>query len=145
MLSKDEVHARHEIYLETYAKQINIEALASIDMVKSLYIPAVIEYTTELATSIDVLDGISVAAPVQQDILERVNTLLGLAYKKLVILEKAVTKAQGIRSVDKQAVCYRDEVFTAMNALRKDIDALETLTPRALWPVPTYADLLFNL
>src|SRR5205823_5404489 len=45
VLTKGELHSRYEIYLEQYAKHINIEALASIDMVKKQYIPAVIGYT----------------------------------------------------------------------------------------------------
>jgi len=32
-----------------------------------------------------------------------------------------------------------------MRALRNEIDALETVVPRDMWPVPTYADLLFKL
>jgi len=32
-----------------------------------------------------------------------------------------------------------------MADLREDIDTLETLIPRKLWPVPTYADLMFKL
>jgi len=32
-----------------------------------------------------------------------------------------------------------------MSKLRADIDALEMLVPRSLWPVPTYADMLFKL
>ena len=32
-----------------------------------------------------------------------------------------------------------------MKTLRTDIDALEMIVPRELWPVPTYADLLFKL
>ena len=32
-----------------------------------------------------------------------------------------------------------------MAALRMDIDALETIVPKDMWPVPSYADLLFKL
>jgi len=32
-----------------------------------------------------------------------------------------------------------------MADLREDVDMLENLIPRKLWPVPTYADLLFKL
>ncbi|MBU0650755.1 glutamine synthetase III, partial [bacterium] len=42
VLTKEEIHSRQEIYLEHYSKQINIEALTAIDMVKTLYVPAVI-------------------------------------------------------------------------------------------------------
>ena len=45
----------------------------------------------------------------------------------------------------KKAEAYRDNVFTAYTSLREDIDALEGIIPSDLWPVPTYADLLFKL
>ena len=34
VLSRKEIHSRFEIYVEAYSKQINIEALVAIDMVK---------------------------------------------------------------------------------------------------------------
>jgi glutamine synthetase len=40
------------------------------------------------------------------------------------------------------AAAFRDKVAPA---LRTDIDALESICPAELWPVPTYADLLFKL
>src|SRR3989338_10322027 len=43
VLTKEELHSRYEIYLEQYAKHINIEAQTSIDMVNKLYIPTVIK------------------------------------------------------------------------------------------------------
>ena len=43
VLSHKELHSRYDIYVETYAKQINIEALTAIDMVKKQFMPAVIE------------------------------------------------------------------------------------------------------
>jgi glutamine synthetase len=60
-------------------------------------------------------------------------------------LEAAVSKAQGIGESVKKAETYRDEVVPAMQALRSDIDAIEMLVPRDMWPVPTYVDLLFKL
>jgi len=36
-------------------------------------------------------------------------------------------------------------VVVAASDLRADIDALETITPLELWPVPSYADMLFKL
>ncbi|MEO0248649.1 MAG: hypothetical protein ABIN58_03700, partial [candidate division WOR-3 bacterium] len=67
------------------------------------------------------------------------------AHKNLIRLEGAVTKAQAIADTVKRAESYRDNVVTAMQALRADIDALEMLVPRDMWPVPNYADLLFKL
>ena len=145
ILSKREIHARYDIYLDQYSKQINIEALTALDMVKSQYIPAVMEFVANLAGDINALNSVSASTKVQGAFLKKACALLESVQDKVSALEKNLEKAQGITDVSKQAKAYRDNVFTAMESLRKDIDSLETITPRELWPVPTYADLLFRL
>ncbi len=145
VLSKGELHARYEIYLEQYIKQINIEAKASLDMVKSLYIPAVIPFIKELAETIEKLEAVSGSATVQKELLAEVSTLLESAYRNTKKLEAELEKAHKIADSFERAVAFRDKVFATMNNLRKDIDMLETIAPRKSWPVPTYADLLFKL
>jgi glutamine synthetase len=145
VLSHKELHSRYDIYVEAYAKQINIEALTAIDMVKKQFMPAVIEYATFLADSIDSFKSVSFSAPVQEDLLKKLGSLLASSYKTLTKLEGAVAKAQETAGTVKKAESYRDNVVTAMQALRTDIDALEMLVPRDMWPVPNYTDLLFKL
>ncbi len=145
VLSHKEVHSRYDIYVEIYAKQINIEALAAIDMVKKQFIPAAAEYAAFLAGSVAGLKAVSVSAPVQEDILKKLGALLASAYQNLGKLEAVTAKAQGTADTVKKAETYRDAVVPAMRPLRSDIDALEMIVPRELWPVPTYADLLFKL
>jgi len=145
IFSHKELHSRYDIYVETYAKQINIEALAAIDMVKKQYLPAGIEYATFLADSIGSFNAVSVYASVQEDLLKKLNALIASSYKNLAKLESAVEKTQAIGGVVKKAESYRDKVIPAMQDLRKDIDALEMIVPRDMWPVPSYADLLFKL
>jgi len=140
-----ELHSRYEIYIEHYSKQINIEALASIDMVKKQFIPAALEYATFLADSIVSFNAASVVPTVQEDLLKKINVLLNSSYKNLSKLESALAKAQGEEDVVKKAEIYRDKVFAAIQLLRNDIDALEMIVPRDMWPVPTYAELLFKL
>lgn len=142
VLSKEELHSRFDIYTEQYAKHLNIEALAAIQMVKRQYIPAAIRFMTELGNSIAAAGK---AATVQKDLLAKVGKLLDSASKKLAKLEVETAKAQGIDKVDKQAVAYRDKVFATANALRSDIDALEEIMPQDLWPVPTFSEMLFKL
>jgi len=67
------------------------------------------------------------------------------AYRNLEKLEVATARAQKIDHTVRRAEAYRDKVIPAMQALRADIDALEMIVPRDLWPVPTYTDLLFKL
>jgi glutamine synthetase len=145
VLSNEEIRARYEIYLGQYSKQINIEANAALDMVKSLYIPAIVHYTRELADVIGKLVAVSASADVQRDLLSKVSTHLESAYRNTQKLESEREKALKITDSLKRSEAFRDTVFATMNDLRKDIDMLETLIPRKLWPVPTYADLLFKL
>ncbi len=145
VLSRKELHSRYDIYVEHYAKQINIEALAALDMVKKQFMPAVMEYATFLADSIGTFNSVAASAPVQEDLLKKIGSLLQSSYKTLAKLEGAVAKAQKIAECVKKAESYRDNVVTAMQELRADIDALEMLVPKDMWPVPTYADLLFKL
>ncbi|MDA8126932.1 MAG: glutamine synthetase III [Deltaproteobacteria bacterium] len=145
VLSHKELHSRYDIYVEHYAKQINIEALAAIDMVKKQFIPATAEYATFLADSLLSFKAVPVAAPVQEDLLKKTGALLASSYKNLGKLEAATAKAQETADTVKKAEAYRDKVIPVMQALRSDIDALEMIVPRDMWPVPTYSDLLFKL
>ena len=104
-----------------------------------------IEYATFLADSIGSFNSVSVSAPVQEDLLKKLGSLLASSYKNLTKLEAAVAKTQAIADTVKKAESYRDKVVTAMQALRSDIDALEMIVPKDMWPVPNYTDLLFKL
>ncbi len=145
VLTKEELHSRYEIYLEQYAKHINIEAQTSIDMVNKLYIPEVIKYTSELAETIGKLKAAGASTIVQKALLTEISELLETANKKLGKLEVETKKAHGVAETLERAEAFRDKVFTAQAELRKDIDALEQILPASVWPVPTYAEMLFKL
>ena len=144
VLSARELHSRFEVYLEQYAKHINIEANASIQMTKTQYLPAVMQYVSELANDVTSVKEAGADVSVQSALLTEISGLLKSASKKLAALESATAKAVGTSDAEKKAEAYRDTVFTAQIELRKDIDALEQILPKSFWPVPTYADMLFN-
>ncbi len=144
VLSKRELESRLEVYLEMYAKHINIEAKASIQMAKTLYIPAVISYTAELAETVNRLKAAGAPANVQTELLRKVSGLLEQASAKTEKLVEAREAADGQSSAHAKAHAFRDKVFTAQASLREDIDALEQIVPKDLWPVPSYADMLFG-
>jgi glutamine synthetase len=144
VLSERELESRYEIYIEHYCKHINIEARTAIDMVRTQYIPAIIAYTQELAGTIGLLKAAGSPADVQAALLARISELLASASKKAEVLESETAAAHAIPETEKRAKAFRDKVFEAHVALRGDIDALEMLLPRRLWPVPSYADMLFN-
>jgi len=148
VLNKTELESRYEINLEQYAKQINIEALTMIDMAQHLIIPAAIKYSTQLANSINAVKSASSAADVsvQADLLNVLCATLVSFKAKLNTLEKDAHEANAMTNdAYEHGVYYRDIVFKAMEALRTDGDKLETIIDADLWPLPTYAQMLFML
>ncbi len=143
--SRVELESREEITYETYSKITNIEALTMIDMAKKLYIPAVIEYTKTLAETVKVVKEVGEIATVQVKILKDVTAELGKASKALEELETATEKASSTKEAKAQAYAFKDEVKVSMDALRKAVDTLETLVDKKVWPVPSYADLIFEV
>lgn len=136
-----------EIEYETYAKEINIEAKAMIDIATKQIIPAVIKYTTVLAQSITSVKAACEAADVsaQTEILTEVSALLAETKKALAKLEEVTEQGAKVARGREQAVYYRDEVMTAMGKLRTPVDKLEMLVDKAMWPMPSYGDLIFEV
>jgi glutamine synthetase len=144
VLSKEELHSRVEIYLEKYAKTINIEAGVQIEMVKKNILPAAVEWLTGLAGSIDVLAASKVPTAGIAKQLKEGGALVEKAYAALDVLETKLAKAKDEGDAHKKAQLYRKEVFAAMGDVRKEVDALEHLLPAEFYPYPTYEDMLFR-
>jgi len=142
VLSKKELHSRYDIYLEQYSKHINIEAQTAAQMVRRQYIPAAMRFMTELGNSVAATGKHGV---VQRELLAQVGELLTSVQKKVAVVESEAGKAKSIAEVPKQAAAFRDKVFPALAKLRADVDELEGIVPRDLWPVPAYSDMLFKL
>lgn len=148
VLSRVEMHSRYEISLEHYVKTINIEALTMLEMAKRHILPAVINFTSELAASINSIKatGLSVDVSAQSELLIEVSALAGTLKKKIGELEETVAKAQDMHGdTYEQAHFYRFGVFEKMGELRTAADKLETLVDADMWPFPTYGDMLFNV
>lgn len=146
VFTKAELDSRVEIEYETYAKEINIEAKAMIDIATKQIIPAVIRYTTVLAESISAVKaacGADVSA--QTEILTEVSDLLAESKRALAKLQVVTELAAAMEEGREQAVYYRDEVRAAMDALRAPVDKLEMLVDKAMWPMPSYGDLIFEV
>ena len=67
------------------------------------------------------------------------------AYAALDALKAADAEVIGlIDNAPALAHAYCDRVIPAMAALRREVDALESMTSAEFWPIPTYADLMFR-
>ncbi|EIW00606.1 glutamine synthetase III [Thermoanaerobacter siderophilus] len=148
VLSKVELESRYEISLENYIKTINIEALTMLDIAKRQILPAIINFATKIAESINSVraTGLNVDISAQTELLEEVSSLMSEFKKNISELENAVNEASNMNSDSYSKACYyRDVIFTKMGILREIGDKLETIVDAELWPLPTYADMLFNI
>ena len=147
VFTRKELESRVEIEYEAYAKAINIEAKAMIDIAGKSIIPAVIRYTTRLADSIIKLKTamVDIESYAQSSILIDVNEHLKSAKLALENLIKLMDDAGEVVGVDSHARYMREVIVPAMEELRKPIDELEMIVDKDLWPMPSYGDLLFEV
>lgn len=146
VFTRAELESRVEVEYETYAKTINIEAKAMMNIAGKQIIPAVIKYATSLATSVNAVTAACGAdVSVQTELLTETSALLAEAQTALKKLHEVTEKAAAMEEGRVQAVAYRDEVKVAMDELRAPIDKLEMIVDKDVWPMPSYGDLIFEV
>lgn len=117
ILSNEELESRFNIYEEGYDSVIAIEAATALTIARTMVVPAVVTAISEYAA---------------------VPAVAGITGEMSALLEKTVA---GIATLD--AAKRSATKLSAMNELRASVDALEAIVPADLWPLPSYADMLF--
>ena len=145
VFTKAELESRAEIQYEAYAKAINIEARAMIDIASKHIIPAVVRATKSLADTVIAVKEAGADASVQSGLLTETSALLAETKKALTALEEAENKATEIAEGAEQATYYHDVIVPAMAALRAPVDELEMIVDKEVWPMPSYGDLIFEV
>ncbi|MEF9917637.1 MAG: glutamine synthetase III [Eubacterium sp.] len=143
--SPSEIYARQEIHLAEYSKTINIEALTMLSMARREILPAVLDFTKDLAQILTQKKALGdfIDATAEETLLGTISTLSGSLVKKIENLNTVVTEGQKITSYVEKARFYQENVISAMETLRKTADELETMVSEKYWPYPIYEDLLF--
>lgn len=147
VLTEAEIHSRYEVTLENYCKTVNIEGLTMVDMAKREIVPAIDRYIKKLA---DTVVAKKTAVPTltcahEISLITKLSGLVEEADKAITNLDTALIKLKTIGEVTEAANYIRDHIIGKMAELRVVCDEAETLTPKALWPFPTYEDLMFGV
>ena len=148
IVTEAEYRARYEIELETYCKQINIEALTMIDMAKKKITPAVTAFVREMTDAALAKKALSADIPtsVEEELVMSLSNRLVCFVKKTAELEEAVMGASEHKAdCLEYAMYFREVVFAKMQELRAVGDSMETETASDFWPYPSYYDLLFGV
>ena len=145
VFTKAELESRAEIKYENYAKAINIEAKAMIDIAAKQIIPAVVKYTKELADTVLAVKEAGADASVQAEMLADISGLLTETKAALKKLEAVTEEAAGKEEGKVRSEFYHFSVVPAMEGLRTPVDELEMIVDKEVWPMPSYGDLLFEV
>lgn len=143
VLSENEIRARYAAASEQYAKLLNIEANTMSYMVRHLYLPALIDYSGNLATSIATKREIGVVGRAELALAQQITDGIDKICENVGRLESKNAEARRVKDCGEQDRLYHDEVIPVMDALREVVDGMERICGRDFWPVPSYNKMLF--
>ena len=146
VLNEIELRSRYEIYLEKYYKTVNIEAKTLLDMMRKDILPAVSNYRKHLLGILlrEKELGADVEKTYEYGTLSKLTVLSSEAYELTEKLADLLGKDKPSAGLE-LAYFYKDEILPLLDSIREKSDAMELLTERIFWPVPTYKELLFGV
>jgi len=143
-----ELSSRYEIRLEGYCKTLHIEASAMLELVRGDIVPACLDYQHELARLIAQKQNLGISGlncELEIELLTEISAGCANLNNALAALENRLNQAQNHNHVQDMANFYAGKIAPAMEDLRATVDALEALTAKKHWPLPSYAQLLYSV
>jgi len=141
VLNEVELAARVEVLYEKYHTVVEIEARTLVSMLRTEVLPAAVRFQTELAGAVTTTQSAGLdceGTRVQlQELLGHVDELR----EGIAGVESAESRPP--EGMLEHADHVRDTLIPAMDQARAAADALERVVPDDLWPLPTYAEMLF--
>ncbi len=145
VLSKEELHAHHDVKLESYSLQVQIESRIMGEMCLNQIIPAAVRYQSELASNILSLKDLEIDEEyysAQLDMLKNIGKHVN-AIKILVSQMRNERSSANELGAEEKAFAYCNKVKPIMDLIREHADELEDLVDDAEWPIAKYRELLF--
>lgn len=144
VLDSSELRSRYEIYLENYVKTARIEAETMLEMAHRQILPAAIAYSERVLS----VYARKKALQIDDTLESRLSKELAACSTNILALTdklSAAVASSGEGNTLDAARFWLKKALPAMQELRKACDQLERITDRAVWPFPTYGDLLFHI
>ena len=137
----EEMESRLEISLDEYQKAIHIEAVTMIEMLRRQILPSALRFSSSLASSVKMKEGIGVAARADKALCEEVSALSDELLQRVDELDGCVAASPD--DTEEAAFYAADIIIPSMEEARAVSDRLEMITDRSFWPIPTYSEILF--
>ena len=146
IFTESELYSRYEILLENYCKTLHIEAETLKDMVKREFLPALMSYTDELASSIKLKSAVAeLPCTAERKILATLSKYYETIFDLEEKLEQDMKTAEETEEFAQAAKYYYDTILPNMEEIRAVADAAEEYLPDSVLPYPNYEQLLFSL
>ncbi|MBQ2904307.1 MAG: glutamine synthetase III [Clostridia bacterium] len=145
VFTREELEARHEIYLESYCKTINIEALTLLEMVNRDILPAISLYSGKLCRNAELKKSFNADISYEESVISKLSQLSASVFGKVNALEDELSKIKTAHGVVAEAECFKSVIIPAMESIRADVDEAEKITAAEYWPYPSYGELLFGV
>jgi len=139
-----EMEARWRIDLERYNRMLDIEAVQMLRMVKTGALPAAWRQQTLLADAVLKAEALGLECPAQREELALYSGLVQDAIRGVDAVRQALAGAPHEHDLGERAHHFSKVLRPAMARLRTTVDTLERRTDEALWPFPSYHQLLFQ-
>ena len=150
VLSKRELEARHEVYLDDYTKKLQIDSRVLGDLVTNHIIPCAVKYLNTLSECLINLKAVLDHKTYSKVSVTQVATIAEIAENihqvktltcKMIEVRKTANK---IKDPEEKSLTYCEKVFPFLDKIRYYTNKLEFLVDDNVWPLPKYRELLFT-
>ncbi|MEP0710694.1 MAG: glutamine synthetase type III, partial [Algoriphagus sp.] len=139
-----EVHARHEIMLESFMKKIQIEGRVMGDLALNHIIPTAILYQNKIIQNANGLKGLGLDNTAAVETIKEVSRHIESLKANITAMVEARKKLNKETDIVKMAKGYQTEVKEAyFDKIRYAVDKLELLVDDESWPLVKYREMLF--
>lgn len=150
VLTREELEARNEIYLEKYKLKIQIESRVAGDMALNHIVPVAFEYQRKLVETVRGMKGIygskdfeTLSEP-HRNLIASVSSHVASLQNDVRDMIEERKKANNMHDSLESSAHYCDFVIPYLNTIRENVDKLEIILDDELWPIPKYRELLFT-
>ncbi len=144
VLSREEYSARMDSAYAQYAETVIIEARTAVSIAKRQVLPKAIDYSQKLADAFFSVQRAGSNAATHERELAKVCDLIDRLHSAVSSLSNSITQLEEQSDHKKIAISARDNLLPEMQKVRDAVDGLEMIIDADLWPLPTYAEMVYG-
>ncbi|MFZ4544862.1 MAG: glutamine synthetase III [Saprospiraceae bacterium] len=145
VMNARELHAFHDVLLESYSLKIDIESKMLEELCFNYVLPGAVQFQTQLAENINLLNkaGLDNVTTYQTETTRKVGKLIEKIYETVEKMKENREKAHHAGNTRSNAIAFCDTVKPLMEDIRDYADDLEHLSDDKSWSLVKYREMLF--